>query len=247
MAALAAVGLAASGTVGAPATPIATTDGSCRVPADVLDLSNWYEGLPTGSDGSPINIKQPELNSYRIDPWFVATADCSGVRFRAAVNGVTTSGSRYPRSELREMSGSTKASWSSTSGTHTMVINEAITHLPAEKPHVVAGQIHGSQNDISAFRLEGTNLYLTHGDDHHYRLVTSGYQLGTPFEAKFVVSGGQIKAYYDGTLEATISDRFSGAYFKAGAYTQANCDTSTPCSDDNFGEVVIHSLTVTHG
>ena len=96
------------------------------------------------------------------------------------------------------------------------------------------------------FRLEGSSLYVTKGDTAEYKLVTGNYQLGTPFEAKFVVSGGQIKAYYNGTLETTISQSFSGAYFKAGAYTQANCDKSNPCSDGNYGEVIIHSLTVTH-
>ncbi len=49
-----------------------------------------------------------------------SAAACDGVQFRAPVDGVTTSGSSYPRSELREMtdSGSSEASWSSTSGTH---------------------------------------------------------------------------------------------------------------------------------
>jgi hypothetical protein len=143
-------------------------------------------------------------------------------------------------------SGSSNASWSSTSGTHTMVIDEAVTALPAVKPHVVAGQIHDASDDLAVFRLEGTNLYVTNGNDSHYELVTSSYVLGTEFEATFVVGGGQIKAYYNGVLQTTISSSFSGAYFKAGAYTQANCGNSSPCSSDNYGEVVIYGLTVTH-
>ncbi len=103
--------------------------GDCDYPADVLNLSNWYIGLPVGEDESPTNVEQPELDTYAIDPWFVPTSDCSRVQFRAAVNGVTTSGSSYPRSELREMRGSAKASWSSTSGTHTMIIRQAIIRL----------------------------------------------------------------------------------------------------------------------
>ncbi|HEY0700149.1 MAG TPA: polysaccharide lyase family 7 protein [Micromonospora sp.] len=220
--------------------------GGCTYPADVLDLTNWYIGLPIGEEESPRNVEQPELDTFRIDPWFVATADCTRVQFRAAVNGVTTSGSSYPRSELREMRGSSKASWSSTSGTHTMVIRQAITTLPATKPHVVAGQILASSDDVAVFRLEGRNLYLTNGDNSHYKLITSSYTLGTEFEAKFVVSGGQIRAYYNGVLQATISKSFSGGYFKAGAYTQANCTNSSPCSTSNYGQVLIRSLTVTH-
>jgi hypothetical protein len=220
--------------------------GGCQYPAQVLNLSNWYEGLPTGPAEDPTVVKQPQLATFTDSPWFTPTSDCSGVRFRAAVNGVTTSGSSYPRSELREMNGSSLASWSSTAGTSTMVIDEAITHLPNDKNQIVAGQIHGSSDDISVFRLEGSSLYVTKGDTAEYKLITSSYQLGTFFEAKFVVSGGKINAYYNGTLVTTISQSFSGAYFKAGAYVQANCDKSSPCSTSNYGEVVIKSLTVSH-
>jgi hypothetical protein len=222
--------------------------GGCSVPADVLDLTDWYVGLPIGSEESPKNVRQPQLDSYSVDPWFTATPDCGGVQFRAAVDGVTTSGSSYPRSELREMTdgGSDEAAWSSTSGTHTMVVRERITHLPQDKPHVVAGQIHDSDDDVSVFRLEGTRLYVTNGDNAHHKLVVDNYRLGTEFEAKFVVSGGKVRAYYNGTLQTTITTSFSGAYFKAGAYTQANCGNSSPCDEDNYGQVVITGLTVTH-
>ncbi|WP_309112072.1 chondroitinase-B domain-containing protein [Saccharothrix sp.] len=224
----------------------ADSGGACAYPADVLDLSNWYIGLPIGAEESPTNVYQPALDTYKIDPWFTTTPACDAVQFRSAVNGVTTSGSSYPRSELREMNGSAKASWSSTSGTHTMVVDQAITALPADKPHVVAGQIHDSSDDVSVFRLEGGNLYITNGDTSRHKLVTSNYVLGTRFQAKFVVSGGQIKAYYNGVLQTTISKSFTGGYFKAGAYTQANCTNSSPCSDSNYGEVKIYGLTVTH-
>lgn len=222
--------------------------GGCDYPADVLNLTNWYIGLPIGEEESPTNVEQPELDTYKIDPWFVPTDNCDGVRFRAAVDGVTTSGSGYPRSELREMrdNGTEKASWSSTSGTHTMVIREAITALPEDKPHVVAGQIHDADDDVAVFRLEGTSLYITNGDTTHHKLVTSNYVLGTPFEARFEVTGGKIRAYYNGVLQTTISNSFTGGYFKAGAYTQANCDNSSPCGASNYGQVVIYDLTVSH-
>jgi hypothetical protein len=169
------------------------------------------------------------------------------VQFRAAVNGVTTSGSGYPRSELREMTdnGSTTASWSATDGTHTMTIDEAITNLPADKPQVVAGQIHNSSDDVTVFRLDDSDLYVTNGNTTDYKLVTDSYKLGTRFEAKFVVKDGEINAYYNGTLETTIENSDDDLYFKAGAYTQANCDKSSPCDDSNYGQVVIYNLTDT--
>lgn len=80
----------------------------------------------------------------------------------------------------------------------------------------------------------------------HYKLITGSLALNTVFEVRFVVGGGQIKAYYNGTLVSTISKSFSGAYFKAGAYTQANCTNSSPCSASNYAQVVIDGLTVSH-
>jgi hypothetical protein len=222
--------------------------GSCEVPADVLNLTNWKITLPTGSSGSPTEVKQPALDHFQVSPWFITADSCRAVQFRAAVNGVTTSGSSYPRSELREMTnnGASNASWSSTSGTHTLVVDGAFMTLPADKPHLVIAQIHDSNDDVSVFRLEGSSLYVTNGDTAHHKLVTSNYQLGTRFQAKFVVNGGQVKAYYNNVLQTTISTSFSGAYFKAGAYTQANCTNSAPCSSSNYGQTRLYNVTVTH-
>ncbi|MCP3801183.1 polysaccharide lyase family 7 protein [Allokutzneria sp. A3M-2-11 16] len=233
----------------ASAVPAVAADAECKYPADVLDLKNWKETLPTGSSGKPKEVKQPELATFSADPWFVPLPGCNGVRFRAAVNGVTTSGSSYPRSELREMTnnGKDNAAWSSNSGKHTLEVEAAVTHLPNDKPHVVAAQIHGGDDDVSVFRIEGNKVYITNGDNSKYHLVTSDYQLGKKFTARFEVSGGKIKAYFDGKLQTTLSKSFSGAYFKTGAYTQANCSKSSPCSSSNYGEVHVFRVNVTHG
>ncbi|MEH1168699.1 polysaccharide lyase family 7 protein [Micromonospora sp. CPCC 205539] len=222
--------------------------GDCSVPADVLNLTNWKITLPTGASESPTEVKQPALDTFQVSPWFVTADSCRAVQFRAPVNGVTTSGSGYPRSELREMTnnGTSNASWSSTSGTHTLVVDGAFTALPAGKPHAVIAQIHDGDDDVTVFRLEGSSLYVTNGDTAHHKLVTSNYQLGTRFQAKFVVSGGQVRAYYNNTLQTTIGRSFSGAYFKAGAYTQANCTNSSPCSSSNYGQTLLYGVTATH-
>lgn len=226
--------------------------GHCALPAQVLNLTDWKLTVPLKNldkpTGDALQIAGHSLANFQLKPWFVVQPSCKGVRFRAAVNGVTTKGSTNPRTELRERTdgGRSNASWSSNAGTHTMTIREAITHLPAQKPDVVAGQIHDAGNDLSVFRLEGHKLYITNGNDNHYKLVISDYVPGTVFEARFVVSDGKIKAYYNGVLQATVSKRFSGAYFKAGVYTQANCSNTSPCSERNYGEVVIYKLTVSH-
>ncbi len=233
-----------------PAQAATVTPGGadCTYPADVLDLSDWKMTLPTGEDEEPTEITQPELATFSAEPYFQVNEDCTAVIFRSPVDGVTTGGSSYPRAELREMTdgGGDEAEWSASEGTHTMVVNEAFVALPNEKPHLVGAQVHGGDDDVTVFRLEGSSLYITNGDDSNHHLVTDNYQLGTEFEAKFVAQGGEIDVYYNGELETTIAADGDTNYFKAGAYTQANCENSSPCGGDNFGEVHISGIEVTH-
>ncbi|WBQ04698.1 polysaccharide lyase family 7 protein [Kribbella sp. CA-293567] len=232
---------------GASAVPAA----ACTYPAEVLDLTRWKVQLPIDdpnqSGTQVLQVTRPRLNTYVLSPWFKPTSSCDGVQFRNAVNGVKTPNTTYARSELREMqtNGTTEAKWSSNSGTHTMVIDQAINHLPNTKPQVIAGQIHDG-DDRATFRLDGKALYVTRDNDTRFKLVDSNYVLGTRFQAKFVVSNGSIKAYYNGALQTTIPVSFTTGYFKAGVYTQANCDNSSPCNTSNYGQNTIYGLSVTH-
>jgi hypothetical protein len=217
----------------------------CR-PDTILDLSRWKLTLPTGSAHRPMQILPLDLGQMLGSPFFQTNPTCNGVVFRAPVTGVTTPGSHYPRSELREMADeSAPAAWSSTVGTHWLVVYEAFTALPRGKPELVGAQVHDATEDISVFRLEGTHLWITNGNNPHYQLITDHYELGTIFAAGYLVANGQIGAYYNGKLVAQINRAFSNAYFKAGAYTQANC-TNAPCDPNNFGETVIYALTTGH-
>jgi hypothetical protein len=227
----------------------ASVSAACTYPAQVLNLTNWKETLPTGSSGSPTEIIQTALATYNINPYFHPTSTCDGVVFRAPVNGVTTSGSSYPRSELREMTnnGTTNASWATTSGTHSMFIDEAITAVPETKKHIVAGQIHDASNDVIVIRLEYPKLFIDINGVTGPTL-DANYTLGKRFTVNFVAANGQIKIYYNGsaTPAYTLNKSDSGDYFKAGAYTQSNCSKETNCVSSNFGEVVIYKLLVQH-
>lgn len=247
-------------------TPSPTPITSCTYPADILSLRNWKITLPIGS-GSPLEIKPTGILTYKIDPWFIPTQNCTGVQFRAHTSSpVTTSNSSYPRSELRERTtdGSTDISWSNSSGTHTMTIDQAIMMVPKGKRHVVAGQIHDGSDDVTVFRLELPDnstgnvgsLYVTDGNNTHAKEIINNYTLGTRFQVRFVATAGKIEMYYkpntatNFTLVHTINKTISGSYFKAGAYTQSNCTKETEygsaCAVDNYGEVVIYNVTVEH-
>ena len=217
------------------------------LPADVLDLTNWKLTLPvnTAHAGSPDEIQQPELDGFQDSQYFHTNASCNGVVFRAPCGGATTSGSGYPRSELREMAnnGLSLASWSTTAGTHTMIVTQAITHLPVVKPHVVAGQIHDSNDDVIVFRLEGQKLFVDQNGTTG-PVLTSQYQLGDVFTVAFVARNGGVECYYNGAYVYTYQVSASGCYFKTGCYTQSN--TSKGDAPDAYGEVVVYGVSVSH-
>lgn len=220
---------------------------ACEYPSQVLDLTNWKETLPIGSSGKPQEIKQPSLGTYSTHPYFRTSADCGSVIFRAPVNGVTTSGSGYPRSELREMAdrGKRLAGWSTTEGTHTLFIDQAITAIPQAKSHIVVGQVHDAEDDVIVVRLEYPKLFIDiNGDDGP--VLDAKYALGKRFTVKFVAQNGQIAIYYNGSaLPAyVLKKKGSGYYFKAGAYTQSNCSKEKRCDSGNFGEVNIYRLSL---
>ena len=223
-------------------------------PSNILDLTNWKITLPIDANGTQTGtaaeVTQPKLDTFSIYPYFRDDTDLNGVIFNANCGGATTSGSGYPRSELREMTnnGTALASWTSSVGTSIMEIDQAVTHLPVVKNQIVVGQIHGPSDDIITFRLEGTHLYMDHNGTAGNTL-DSNYVLGTRFKAKFVVSNNQVLSYYNGVLKETYPITFSGAYFKAGAYVQSSCQGSKEVTGElctAYGEVISYNVTVTH-
>jgi hypothetical protein len=217
------------------------------LPAQVLNLANWKLTLPvnTAHAGAPDEYLQPELATF-VDPnYFYVNATSNGVVFTAHAGGYTTSGSGYPRSELREMvnNGTTLASWSTTSGTHSLIITQAITHLPEVKQHVVVGQIHDASDDVIVFRLESKKLFIDeNGNDGP--VLTTNYNLGDIFTVQFLARNGGVECYYNGNYVYTYTVSASGCYFKVGCYTQSN--TSKGDLPTAYGQVVVYGTSVTH-
>jgi hypothetical protein len=220
--------------------PVAST---AKFPSDVINLSNWYLTLPTGSSERPDDVFQPQLATYG-GRYFKLTDTRDGVVFTANAGGVTTKNSGYPRSELREMSGGAKASWSNTSGTHTLSVRQAVKSVPPSKPEVVTAQIHDANDDVVEIRLEGRRLIAQYDDGKTDVLIDPNYRLGTPYDLKIVAAGGRIQVFYNGSKKADIPKSGSGWYFKTGSYLQSN----TTKGDDAgaIGEVVLYALDVRH-
>ena len=223
--------------------PSAEPPAANRYPGEVLDLSNWYLTLPTGEERDPDDVYQPNLTTY-LGSHFHLNGTGDGVVFTANAGGVTTSGSSYPRSELREMNGGQKAGWSNRSDTHTLCVRQAITRLPQVKPHLVAAQIHDADDDVMLVRLEGQRLLVEYQDGDREVVLDPAYRLGTPYDLTIVAAESRVQVYYNGRLGADIPESGSGWYFKAGSYVQSNPDKGD--DPDAVGEVVVYSLQVTH-
>jgi Alginate lyase len=231
-----------------PSGSSTTRSGGHSLPGTILDLTNWKLTLPVAANGSSKaeEIVQPQLAGYRLDPYFMVNGGGDAVAFRAHAGGATTSGSGYPRSELREMTGggAGQASWSTTSGTSTMTVRAAVTHLTTAKPQVTVAQVHNASDDVLVVRLDGPHhLYAEH-DGTDYGDLDTGYVLGTPFTAEVTASGGHIRISYNGVSKVDYPVSGSGNYFKAGCYTQSN--TSKGDKPDAYAEVLVYRLAVTH-
>ena len=220
-----------------------TRSAPAQRPADVLDLTNWYLTLPTGADGDPDTVEQPDLATYTSRS-FQLNATKDGVAFTANADGVTTKNSSYPRTELREMNGQQKAAWSNTTGVHTLNVTEAVTELPPTKPETVTAQIHDGNDDVLQIRLEGPRLIVQYDNGAKDVTLDPNYTLGTRYEVKIVAADGHVQISYNGTPKAELPLTGTSWYFKAGAYVQSN--TSTGDAATAAAQVVIYSLTVTH-
>ena len=209
------------------------------------------------ADNKADEVKQ--LTGYKHDDYFFLTPEKDGVVFRAHAGGATTNNSGYPRSELRERTadGKVDISWDSNDGDyHIIEITQKITHLPEIKKHLVAGQIHDANDDVCMLRLEGKKLFLEFGlkDENGVNYpdleIDPNYQLGDVFTFKIVVHNNTMQFYYNDILKHDKEFKaFSGAYFKAGAYTQSSCQGTKKVSGescDAYGEVVIYGLSVYH-
>lgn len=199
-----------------------------------INLSKWKLTLPTPLGGDDPEEIYP-IGTFEKPPWFDRIL--GAILFRAPVEGATTPNSSYPRSELREMD---PKIWSNLTGVHEMVIEQAITAVPGGKPHVVAGQIHDAADDVIMIRLEGKRLFVESRGNEIGDLNTA-YELGTRFRVALRAEPGMIRVFYNGVEKARLTGSFSGCYFKAGCYTQAN-----ESNGSGYGEVVVYALTVTH-
>ncbi len=213
-------------------------------PAVVFDLGPWKLTVPYNTErkGNPDEIVQPELNGFDDKTCFYLSETSDSIIFKAACDGVGTTNSKYPRSELREMKpgGKDEASWSTDDiNLHVLEAEIAIINTPTVRPHVVCAQIHDEDDDIIMIRLEADELFVERGNLEEV-VLDSAYQLGDTFRLRIEAGEGRIKIWYNNEEMMDWQVSKKGCYFKIGCYTQSNLEKEK--QGGSFGSVKVSQL-----
>ncbi len=217
-------------------------------PSAILDLSRWKLTIPydTQRKGNPDEVVQPELATFDDPRCFHASEAGDAVLFRASCDGLGTTNSNYPRSELREMdaSGKDEASWATDDGrSHVLEVEQAVLQTPQRKKHVVCAQIHDAEDDVLMIRLEGDELFIEREGESEIEL-DAAYELGDRFALRIQASDGRIKVWFNDELKMDWKTSNDGCYFKVGCYTQSNLKKESLAG--SYGEVAVYQLEVDH-
>lgn len=234
-----------------------------RPPSANFDLTHWKLTLPTGKEGSPDEILPAQLSyGYTHTAYFSSARADGAMRFWAPVTGVTTGGSSYPRTELREQlnAGQNAPNWYA-DGTHVLDAECRIVQVPSSG-RVIIGQVHGkaapggeNANPLVklAYDREKSSLRIQvktspHRDDTSESTdLVKGVKLGSLIRYQIKIVDGVVHVTVNGTtysrdFYATDSDwSQTDLYFKAGAYC---IDNKGPSSEG--AEVHFYHLKVSH-
>ncbi len=221
-------------------------------PADIFGKA-WKLTLPLDgpdSGSAADEVKQPKLATYTSSACKVAD-DGKSVLFTVHHGGATTSGSKNPRSELREMrpGGLDEITWDGRKGHHRLEVFLSIDHLTVVKPHVVVAQIHDAEDDLTVLRgegVKGTNrikMWLTRGDatNAHY---LGEVRIGEVFKFAFAVVGGKVRYEWRGKPVDYAIPATAGSYFKVGNYLQSNPTTAPKESTAPYSQVRLYGKPV---
>jgi len=100
------------------------------------------------------------------------------------------------------MNGDQHASWSNTSGTHTLSARQAVTALPPAKSQVVTAQIHDSRSDGVEVRLEGTRLIAQYDNGRSAVTLVIAGQRGLQHLLTDPGVGPDVESAADGAVRA---------------------------------------------
>lgn len=233
-----------------------------RMKASGFNFSEWTLALPVDSAGNTAGYAAQikNLSAYQGSEFFQAHDDL--LKFRAMVDGSTTSGSKYARSELREVNDGKLAAWNLRQGgtmTATLSVDEAPTYFNGTPGKIVIGQIHGKDEELVRLYWDNGTVYFKNdragpgnkelafnlrADDGTMPLIGKGEIFSYKIDA--VGNTLQVTVYADGKVydsTTTINQVWQSdtLYFKAGVYLGVNETQGT-----GVGEASFYSLDFGH-
>lgn len=230
-------------------------------PSQYFDLSHWKLTLPVDADGGTSGVAAEVWPSQLTDyssTWFEVGKTGQTLNFYAPVDGATTSGSHYPRSELREVvdPNDDNVNWH-ISGRSELEGKCKVQLVPSATGKVIVGQIHGFQAKplvklvyhYSDSSMTGSVYALIHPTPYSSTNVklslASGIDLGKAFGYRIKVDSGELKMRVNSNnwVSYQIDSSWGnvGLYFKLGDYVQAS-----GTSDTDGGWVSFYRLIATH-
>jgi len=198
-----------------------------KTPGQNFDLSGFKLQTPIASGDGILEISSSALATYT-STYFYTHSSIGTMVFYVKDNGATTSGSSYPRCELRKTS-----EWKMSSSTpHTLSATLAVTDQGAGK--LIVGQIHGHSTGSEALKIwwdSGSikvGYKTTIGASEVKTTLKSGVAVGKKFSYKIASSGYKtvVTVTIDGTSYTKTINYSSSSwsnesvYFKAGNYLQ---------------------------
>jgi hypothetical protein len=227
-----------------------------------LNLDTNAGGEHPGEQGGSVEKSAKDLaQGFVDDGHFEVVENGSAVRFRSHLNGATTGGSKYPRTELREMKPgdpTKKAEWNPADATvRTLTAHVKVVQTPSTPSHkrVSIGQIHGGDDDLLQIMYDAEKKAIGYtwpdsSDEGAWKKnLIHPYTPGTWFTYRIQAGGGRVRIFIDGQEKAVENDVDSPrCYFKAGAYTQSSVIKQPGTAKPNdFGEAVFRSVVVETG
>ncbi len=238
-------------------------------PSDIMPgIVNWKISLPVDKDGNDntniddvnqrnkhsYEVGGEELINFEMPPYFEVRN--GEVVFRGHCAGATTRGSKYPRSELRQLVGGGNNYWS-VQKYQKLVVDLRVTHLPNVKPEVCMVQIHGPEDEpmrVQYSATDGLKLVWNEKNKIKFRDEVS-YELGQELRVTTIVSLGYISCIVENLdTNETFTYKWKSSdetgYFKVGCYTQSTKfldqikDGYKAESPDAYGEVTVSRIVV---
>lgn len=230
-------------------------------PGSNFDLALWELQEPVGSPGNPTTISNKQLEGGYQDAYFSTDKTDGAMTFWDPEDGVTTPGSNYPRSELRELNpDGSDANWGPT-GTSTLSATVEVVSVP---DHVCVGQIHiGSPLPDSGVAASSKPLlelfYYSSGEirvgieatpagGNETQTMLATVPLGTKFSYVISLTGTSAGATIGITINGSTmmfpmpaSFEGYGEYFKAGDYDQSVGDAGIGATVKFYALSVSHS------